>query len=143
MPDPFGRAAAIYLGQSLPITSVRPTRELGSEPLLYPSLKKGRSLFGLAPGGGYPAGPVTSAAGRLLPYLFSLTSGKPGAYCSLWPYSAGSLRLGVTQHRALWSSDFPRAAQVRPRLPGLLGHTHLSTPVGQRQAGPFSFSPEE
>jgi len=28
--------------------------------------------------------------------------------------SLGSLPLGVTQHPALWSSDFPQAAQARP-----------------------------
>lgn len=27
---------------------------------------------------------------------------------SLWPFSVGSPRLGVTQHRTLWSPDFPR-----------------------------------
>lgn len=97
------------------------------------SLPRSRLLFGLAPGGGYPAGTVARAAGRLLPYLFSLTPGQPGAYCSLWPSSAGSLRLGVTQHRALWSSDFPRTARSRPRLPGLLGQAYLSTRLEGRQ----------
>jgi len=28
--------------------------------------------------------------------------------------SLGSLPLGVTQHSALWSSDFPQAVQARP-----------------------------
>ena len=38
----------------------------------------------------------------------------------LWSSSVGSPRLGVTQHRALWSPDFPRpVAGARP--PGRLG----------------------
>ena len=110
---PINRAATISLGQPLPAASMRPTREHRSEHFC--------SLLGLAPGGGCLADAVTSAAGGLLLRLFTLTSSESEAYCFLWPCSAGSLRLGVTQHRAQWSSDFPRAARNRPRLPGLLG----------------------
>ncbi len=43
------------------------------------------SLLGLAPGGGCLAGSVASAAGRLLPCHFTLTSGEPEAYCFCGP----------------------------------------------------------
>ena len=35
-------------------------------------------------------------------------------YASLWHSSVGSPRLAVSQHRALWSADFPQAGAVRP-----------------------------
>ncbi len=38
----------------------------------------------------------------------------------LWPFSVGLPRLGVTQHRALWSPDFPRLPR-EARSPGRLG----------------------
>jgi len=62
---------------------LRPTRESGGGPPLCP--RRGRSLLGLAPGGGCLAGPVTSAAGGLLPHLFTLTPGMPEAYCFCGP----------------------------------------------------------
>jgi len=50
------------------------------------------------------------AAGELLPHRFSLTCPRAGGLFSV-ALSLGSPPLGVTQHPALWSSDFP---QVRP-----------------------------
>jgi len=78
------------------------------------SLPAPRPLLGLAPGGVCLAGPVARAAGELLLHLFTLTGSWLLAtsfrrYVSV-ALSVGSPRLGVTQHRALWSSDFPRTA---------------------------------
>jgi hypothetical protein len=72
-------------------------------------------LLGLAPGGGCLAARVTTGAGGLLHHLFTFAEAaippQPSAF--LWPFSSGSSRprLGVTQHRALWSPDFPQPAQ--------------------------------
>ena len=83
-------------------------------------------LLGLAPGGGYLAARVTTRAGGLLHHLFTFAEAampsQPSAF--LWPFSDGQClygcgasmmrcihthpRLGVTQHRALWSPDFPQ-----------------------------------
>ena len=43
------------------------------------------------------------------------------ATCFLLHSSVGSPRLGVTQHRALWSSDFPRAHSGTRDCPACLG----------------------
>ncbi len=79
-------------------------------------------LLGLAPDGGCLAAPVTRGAGRLLPYLFTLAGLNP-AVCFCGPVR-GSPRLGVTQHRALRSPDFPRpkpaTGRFRPRPPNPL-----------------------
>ena len=107
----------------------RPTRELGRAAL-------DRSLSGLAPGGVCRATRVTSRAGGLLHHRFTLTWGLEGlqATCFLLHCSVGSPRLGVTQHRALWSSDFPRTIKDGPRLPSLLGHQiHCSMVSRSRQ----------
>src|SRR5438552_2117875 len=47
---------------------------------------------------------------------------KPGAIGGLLSValSCGSPRLGVTQHRALWSPDVPRTGHAGPRPPGRL-----------------------
>lgn len=47
------------------------------------------------------------AAGELLPHRFSLTCPRAGGLFSV-ALSLGSPPLGVTQHPALWSSDFPQ-----------------------------------
>ena len=82
-------------------------------------LKGDALLFGLAPGGVCRAGPVTRIAGELLPHRFTLTRSKAGGLFSV----ALSLRLpplGVTQHPALRSSDFPPVPMGNRRLPVLL-----------------------
>jgi hypothetical protein len=63
-------------------------------------------LFGLAPGGVCLAPGVTTGTGELLPHRFTLTSPKRGGLLSV-ALSCASPRLGVTQHPALWSPDFP------------------------------------
>src|SRR5512134_2042593 len=94
-------------------------------------------LCGLAPDGVCRAGPVTGTAGALLPHRFTLA--RSDTACAAPPVggllsvalSVGSRPLGITQHPALWSSDFPRgtasgtacaAPSARhPRSPGRLG----------------------
>jgi hypothetical protein len=120
-----GRGAIIYLGRRLPAASsgLPGTRTGRTAPL---------SLLGLAPSGGYLAARVTTSAGGLLHHLFTLTRRQRpvsdiyllAVYFSvalfrrvthLWmlriidaPHPRVRPRLGVTQHRALWSPDFPQ-----------------------------------
>ena len=64
-------------------------------------------LLGLAPGGVCLAADITADAGGLLHHLFTL------APCIAWgnllsvALAVGLPRLAVSQHRALWSADFP------------------------------------
>src|SRR5699024_11879956 len=74
----------------------------------------GGAAFDLAPGGVYPATPVTRGAGALLPHRFTLTSLESVAVCFLWHLSRGSPRVAVSNHPALWSQDFPREAGLSP-----------------------------
>ena len=72
------------------------------------------SLFGLAPGGVYQASPVTQGTGALLPHLFTLTlqdGAKPISQGGMFSVALSFAlpRLRVTEHPALWSSDFPPA----------------------------------
>ena len=89
------------------------------------------SLLGLAPGGGYLAAVIAGCAGRLLPYLFTLTSLATSADCFCGPIRQLSLRCkpaapDVLRRRALWSADFPldesgfhRLASGRPANLGI------------------------
>ena len=81
-------------------------------------------LFGLAPGGVYRAEGVAPSAGALLPHRFTLTAdlAARGGLLSV-ALSLGSLPLGVTQHPALWSSDFPQAARAARGRLWHFGHT--------------------
>src|SRR5207302_10446350 len=74
---------------------------------------------------GYPA------AGALLPHLFTLAPLR-GWYVSV-ALSSGSPPLGVTQHPALRSPDFPRA-RSRPRPHGLLPAYGSMAPFGIQRA---------
>ena len=65
-------------------------------------------LLGLAPGGVCLATDITACAGGLLHRRFTLTS-YDAIYFSV-ALAVGLLRLTVSQHRALWSADFPRCA---------------------------------
>jgi hypothetical protein len=65
--------------------------------------------FGLAPGGVYLATPVARGAGGLLHRRFTLTRPESGGLFSV-ALSRGSPRVAVSNHRALWSPDFPRPA---------------------------------
>jgi len=75
-----------------------------------PPLK--RNLFGLAPGGGCQALPVTWQAGGLLPRLFTLTpSVKRGGLFSV-ALSLGLPPVAVSDLPALWCPDFPPPASA-------------------------------
>ena len=95
------RATIISLGRRLPGVSSGLTREPRAG---HPNAL----LFGLAPGGVCQAGAVTRAAGELLPHRFTLTALAGGGLFSV-ALSVGLPPLGVTQHPALWSPDFPPA----------------------------------
>ena len=99
-------AAIISLGRRLPDASSGLTRALrAGHPIAL--------LFDLAPGGVCRAGAVTRAAGELLPHRFTLTALASGGLFSV-ALSVELPPLGVTQHPALWSPDFPPAASRRP-----------------------------
>ena len=97
-------------------------------------------MLGLAPGGGCLAGrvatpPVVSYA-TFSPSPAEMQASLVGSLF-LWSFSVGSPRLGVTQHRALWSSDFPHPAIAGRGRPAPLGKTILArrgcgvkTPIG-------------
>ena len=95
------------------------TDDLGA---VYPRTRAGRprtsarepegSLFDLAPGGVYLAARITPAAGGLLHHRFTLTTANGGGLLSV-ALSRGSPRVGVTDHPALWSPDFPRTRAER------------------------------
>jgi len=98
-----------------------------------------RPLFGLAPGGVWPAG-VSPRRWCALTAPFHPCPARAGRYVSV-PLSVGSPRLGVTQRPALWSSDFPRSAIGEPRTLGPL-HLHSTTcSASPRQPAALS-SPE-
>src|SRR5581483_11933515 len=88
-----------------------------------------------APGGVYQAARVTPNAGGLLLHLFTLTRRPrpPGGLLSV-ALSRGSPRVGVADHPALRSPDFPRRrfrrsadAAVRPTHPP--DQEYAATPV--------------
>ncbi len=93
----------IYLGCWLPNTSI-------DLPEAYCGAGRSWPLFGLSPDGVYRAADVTTAAGVLLPHRFTLTLA--GTLISV-ALSVGLPRLAVSQHRALWSTDFPHPNQSR------------------------------
>ena len=111
------RGAVIYLGRQLPAAS-------SSLPETGNGASHTSSLLDLAPGGVCLAARVTTHAGKLLPYRFTLTPRRSVRQStSLLHYAVGSPRLAVSQHRALRSADFPhpnrQAGGTRP--PGQLG----------------------
>ena len=95
-------------------------------------------LLGLAPGGACRATRVTPGAGALLPHRFTLACAPVaraiGGLLSV-ALSCGSPRLGVTQHRALWSPDVPRTSHAGPRPPGQLAATFSVRRSESRQKG--------
>ena len=64
-------------------------------------------LFGLAPDGVCQAPPVTRGTGELLPRHFTLTAGWSRGGIFSVALSLGSPPVAVSDHPALWSSDFP------------------------------------
>lgn len=99
-------------------------------------------LLDLAPGGVYLATPVTWRAGALLPHLFTLTREAGGLFSVA--LSRRSPWVAVSNHRALWSPDFPRRAassqhgigSSSPRPPSLLGRCLLYLRAGSSPKTP-------
>jgi len=91
-------------------------------------------LFDLAPGGVCRADAVTHVAGELLPHRFTLTAfhsdeeRKDGGLLSV-ALSVGFPPLGVTQHPALRSPDFPPVTSVTGDRPAFSSapRVYLST----------------
>ena len=93
------RVVIIHLGLMLPSTSSSHTRGRGGRASYI-------LLFGLAPDGVYRASDVTIGTGALLPHRFTCTTPKRCSLLSV-ALSIASPLLGVIQHPALWSPDFP------------------------------------
>ena len=123
----------IPLGHTLPHASSDRTRRHRASNPYPPQSQVGESgmasLFGLAPGGVCRAPDVTTGTGALLPHRFTLTRSQrvavhrstrhPGGLFSV-ALSLGSPPLGVIQHPALWSPDFPPLASSEERSSDLL-----------------------
>ncbi len=110
-PSQLGRMVTIYLALPLPEGS---SDQPGDRPGILLSLYLVLHRMGFTQPAGHPA------AGELLPHHFTLTLPLPeGRYVSV-ALSVGSPLLGVTQHPARWSSDFPPFLK-EGRSPGLLG----------------------
>ncbi len=71
-------------------------------------------LFGLAPGGVYPASPVTRAAVRSYRTVSPLPRDEPLAVCFLWHYPWGRPRRPLAGTVFPWSPDFPPAVFTPP-----------------------------
>ena len=82
-----------------------------------------RPLRGLAPGEVYPAGRSPGRWWALTPPLHPYRMRRRSVSVAL---SVGLPRLGVTQHPALWSSDFPRAGLSARGRPARLGSWYRS-----------------
>ena len=126
---------AIYLGSSLLRTSSDLTRpvfpppgaEGNSNGLFFPLRERG--LFGLAPGGVYPAAPIAQGTGELLPRLFTLTLWNIGFAYSTGRYifcgtfltpglsTGGSPRYGPPCPAELGLSSPPDSQKERPSVP--------------------------
>jgi hypothetical protein len=95
-------------------------------------------LLGLARGGVYLARAVTRPAVRSYRTISTLpVTGKPAhrryPFCCTGPHPGKPGRVGVTHHRVLSCSDFPRQAQGPPRPPAhangriVPAHSHTHT----------------
>ena len=122
-PDSVSRArhgtAAIYLVPPLPKGSCGLP---GDDSWALPSDQRRRPPIWPCSGWGLPASRLAPGPGALLPHRFTLACPSRcreaiGAIVSV-ALSVASLRLGVTQHPALWSPDFPprRRRSGRPAL---------------------------
>jgi hypothetical protein len=140
---PLLTPTAIHLGLPLPTASCGLPAGSGGPPsnACADALLAERAMhpLDLAPGGVCLAARVTSGAGGLLHRRFTLTSATncAGGLFSV-ALSRGSLRVGVTHHRALWSPDFPRRHRSResPRPSGRLVRRamRIRAAGGSRQA---------
>ncbi len=70
-------------------------------------------LLGLAPGGVCLAANITARAGGLLHHLFTLAPCVARGNSFSVALAVGLPRLAVSQHRALWSADFPPSLTCR------------------------------
>jgi hypothetical protein len=108
-------AVTINLGWRLPATS-------SGQPEDRPGVLVSSYLALLHVGFAQPTG--HPAAGELLPHHFTLTPmSQTSGRCVSVALSVGLPRLGVTQHAARWSSDFPPrrvGAVTQPTEPPLL-----------------------
>ena len=96
----------------------------------------GPSLFGLAPGGVYPAAAVTGSAVRSyrtfspLPRAPALSTGRPLAVCFLWHFPWGCPRRALPGTLSPWSPDFPLG--LPSGHPAIWpAHHGLASPAGQ------------
>ena len=109
-PSSTGRTVAIYLALPFPEGSCG---QPGDRPGVLISLYSALLRMGFTQPTGHPV------AGGLLPHHFTLTLPVwEGRYVSV-ALSIGSPLLGITQHPARWSSDFPPLPK-EGRPPGLL-----------------------
>jgi hypothetical protein len=118
------RWAAIPLGRALPCASRDQPGWRGGNAPGRDAFAPGRpSLFGLAPGGVYPATPVTGGAVRSCRTVSPLPSPMVAhgcrAVCFLWHFPWGRPRRPLAGTIFPWSPDFPRphlrgAAAARP-----------------------------
>ena len=69
-------------------------------------------LFGLSPGGVYPAKDVTAPAVSSYLTISPLPSSNDNGGIFSVALSLGLLPVGVTHHPALWSSAFPRYGRI-------------------------------
>lgn len=84
----------------------------------------------LAPGGVYQATPVTWDAGALLPHLFTLTRAKATGGLFSVALARGSPRVAVSNHRALWSPDFPPRLASPHKVAGPTRRDHPAVSTG-------------
>jgi len=127
-PRPRRGAVTINLGRRLPATS-------SGQPEDRPGVLVSSYLALLHVGFAQPTG--HPAAGELLPHHFTLTPTSPtSGRCVSVALSVGLPRLGVTQHDARWSSDFPHPGilHARARSPGLLSQPYCNAETAPCQA---------
>ena len=111
-PDPKGRRMVIYLGHRLPDTSCSQPERAVRARALRPIGEAGHLSVPIRPctGWGLPCQLRHRSRGGLLPHRFTLARyercSSAGGLFSV-ALSVGLPRLGVTQHPALWCSDFP------------------------------------
>ncbi len=107
---PLPGGAAIPLGRALPRASCgQPEPQGGNAPGARGCPRRRRFLFGLAPGGVYPASAVTGAAVRSCRTVSPLPRAPGGLRGGLFSValSLGSPPPAVSRHRFPWSPDFP------------------------------------
>ena len=108
---------AIHLGRPLPDASCdTPERRRENPPA---ALSHWSFLLGLAPGGVYPAAPVTGSAVRSYRTLSPLPDAMQKAVCFLWHFPWGRPRRPLTGTVFPWSPDFPPPAEAGSGRPAI------------------------